>query len=406
VKKPMENRRDLILALAVVTLVAVLIVLAGRAVMPWEKMFPDFVCYWSAGQLVAEGRSPYDPEGQTRIQREHGWERDKAGRGVLEFLPYYYPPWFAMACAALVPLGFGTARTAWFFLNAWFLVASAVLLRGLVPGVPRRVPVVAVPFFLLSVQVVVLGQTTLLMLFLVVLAWRLLEQGRDRLGGAALAGFASKPQLAAVLVLGVLIWAVRRRRWGVVLGFLATLAVLSLAGALVVPGWPLRMLEAMRRNPPPTVYFPWLGASWLLVLRALGLRSWALGAAYLAAAVPLAAAAIGAAFDRARPLRDTVALGLLAAFFVAPYARPYDFPVLLIPLLVLLGDRLPELPAAALVMAVVLVPYFQFSLLLKYRKLYTTTDFILESTYFWIPLVLAAVWFATRGRARMKEQTP
>jgi hypothetical protein len=101
-----------------------------------------------------------------------------------------------------------------------------------------------------------------------------------------------------------------------------------------------------------------------------------------------------------------VALSLLAAFFVAPYARPYDFPVLLIPLLVLVGDRLPELPAAALLMAVVLLPYVQFLLLLKYRRLYTTTDFILESTYFWIPLVLAAVWFATRRRGRVKDQTP
>src|SRR3954454_2417741 len=96
--------------LAGITLVAALVVLAGRAVMPWETMFPDFLCYWTAGQLVAEGRSPYDPDGQIRIQRELGWDRDEEGRGVLDFLPYFYPPWFAMACAALVPLGFGAAK--------------------------------------------------------------------------------------------------------------------------------------------------------------------------------------------------------------------------------------------------------------------------------------------------------
>jgi hypothetical protein len=385
--------------LAGVTLVALLVVLAGRAVMPWERMFPDFLCYWTAGRLVVEGRSPYDPEGQARIQREYGWERDKGGRGVLEFLPFYYPPWFAAGFAALVPLGFGVARTAWFFLNTWWLLASGVVLSGVMPGLPRSVPIVAVPLFLLSVQGVVLGQTTILILFLAALAWGLLERGRDRAAGAALAGFASKPQLAAVLVLAVLIWAARRRRWDVVLGFGLTLAALSLAGFVIVPWWPIRMLEAMRRYPPPTVYFPWIGASWLLVLRSLGLRSWTLGATYLALAVPLVVAVLGAAVDRTRPLRDTVALGLLAAFFVAPYARPYDFPVLLIPLLILLGDRLTERPAAALLMAVVLLPYIQFVVLLKYRRLYTTTDFILESTFFWIPLLLAVAWFATRGRA-------
>jgi hypothetical protein len=398
--------RHLVTSLAAVTLVAAAVVTAGRAVMPWEKMFPDFLCYWTAGRLVAEGRSPYDPEGQVRIQKEYGWEREKGGRGVLEFLPYYYPPWFAMACAALVPLGFGAARTVWFFLNTWLLLASGVLLRDAVPGVPRSVPVVIVPLFLLSVQGVLLGQTAVVVLFLVVLVWRLLEGGWDRAAGAALAGLATKPQLAAVLILGVLIWSARRGRWGAVIGFFLTLAVLSLAGALVVPSWPLRMLEAMRKYPPPTMYFPWIGASWLLVLRSLGLRSWALGLAYLAAAVPLLAASLAAALDRSRPLRDTVALGLLSAFFVAPYARPYDFPVLLIPLLVLLGDRLSERSGAALVVAVTLLPYVQFILLEKYRGLYTATDLVLESTFFWIPLVLSSAWFATGARGAAPMPVP
>src|SRR3954453_7635104 len=132
--------RNLRIWLAVVTMVAAIVVLAGRAVMPWETMFPDFLCYWTAGQLIAEGRSPYDPEGQIRIQRENGWDRDDEGRGVLDFLPYFSPPWFAMASAALVPLGFGAAKTAWFFLNTWLLLASGVLLRGARRAGPRSAP--------------------------------------------------------------------------------------------------------------------------------------------------------------------------------------------------------------------------------------------------------------------------
>jgi hypothetical protein len=389
-----------------VTLVAALVVQAGRAVMPWEKMFPDFLCYWTAGRLVAEGRSPYDPEGQTRIQREYGWDRDVEGRGVLDFLPYYYPPWFAMACAAMVPLGFEAAKNAWFFLSAWLLLASGVLLKDAVPGLPRSIPVVLVPLFFLSFIALMLGQTSILFLCLVALAWRLLERGRDHAAGVVLAALTTKPQLAAVLLLVVLIWAVRRGRLGVVIGFFLTLAALSIAGALVVPSWPIRMLEAMRRNPPPTEYFPWIGASWLLVLRTLGLRSWALGAAYLALAAPLFVAAIGAALDRARSLRDTISLGLIAAFFVAPYARHYDFPVLLIPLLVLLGDRLAQRSGAALLLAVSLLPYLQFIVLVKYRYLYTKTDFFLESTYFWIPLLIATAWFATGARAAAPVPVP
>ena len=59
--------------LAGVTVVAALVVLAGRAVMPWEKMFPDLLCYWTAGKLVASGQNPYDAVAQVRVQREAGW---------------------------------------------------------------------------------------------------------------------------------------------------------------------------------------------------------------------------------------------------------------------------------------------------------------------------------------------
>lgn len=385
--------------LAKITILALGCVLAGRAVMPWEKMFPDFICYYAAARIVADGQSPYDLDSQTRVQKAYGWDRVEDGRGVLDFLPYYYPPWFAMALVPLVPLGFGGAKLAWFFLNTWMLLASGVVLRDVVPGVPRRIPVVLVPVFFFSVTSLLLGQTTIAILFLIAISWSLLERGRDGAAGSALAGVATKPQLAGLLLLGIAIWAWRRRRWGVARGILITLALLVLSGALVAPSWPWQMLDATRRTPPPTVAFPWIGASWFLILRSLGLRSWTLGAAYLVGAVPLVAAVVAAAFDRSRPLRDTIAASLIAAFLVVPYGRSYDYPVLLVPLFVLLGGRLSEKAGAALLAAVTLIPYIQFPMLVKYHDRYTKVNFFLESTFFWVPLLLAACWLATEARA-------
>ncbi len=68
-------------------------------VAPWEKIDPDYICYWAAGKIVASGQSPYDEALQTEIQHERGWDKATDGLGHYDFLPYYYPPWFAAGCA-------------------------------------------------------------------------------------------------------------------------------------------------------------------------------------------------------------------------------------------------------------------------------------------------------------------
>ena len=111
--------------------------------------------------------------------------------------------------------------------------------------------------------------------------------------------------------------------------------------------------------------------------------------------------------DLSRPIREVIALGLLAVFFVVPYARHYDFVVLLIPAFVLIGDRLSEKAGALLLIILILVPFLQFILLARYsRKVVPDVDFFLECTYFWIPLLLAALWMAARSRTDMLRSSP
>jgi hypothetical protein len=385
--------------LAGITVLTTVCVLVGRAIMPWEKMFPDYIHHWTAGRLIGSGQSPYDVDLQARIHRELGWSRATHGRGILDFLPFYYPPWFAGACTLLIPLGYEGGKVAWFFLNLELLFLTGFLLRGAVTGLPGRIPLVTVPLFLFSVLALLIGQTPILVLFLAALAWRLLDAGRDRLAGAVLACLTIKPQLAAVLVLAMGIWAARRQRWGVVQGFALTLALFCLVSALIVPSWPIEMLNATRKTPPPTESFPWLGTTWFLILRTLGLRTWGLWVLFLAIAIPFLWGALKSAFEPGRSPGEVMAVGLLAVFFVAPYARHYDFVVLLIPSFVLIGDRLSEKAGALLVLSLIVVPYLQLILLARYSRLVVPdVDFMLECTYFWIPVLLAALWVATRSK--------
>ncbi len=393
--------------LAGLTLLAATCVRALWEVAPWEKITPDYICYWAAGKLVASGQSPYNEALQTQLQQERGWDRATDGLGKYDFLPYYYPPWFAAGCALLVPLGYDGAKAAWFFLNLELLLLSGYLLRDAVPGVPRSVPPVLVPVFALSIVALFVGQTSILMLFLSALAWRLMERGHDRLAGAALAGLTTKPQLAAALVLALLIWSARQRRWRIVAGFTAALAALSLLGAAIVADWPIEMLRAAGRTPPPTVYFPWIGTTWLLALKTAGLRAWPLWGLYLAAALPFLAVLVHAALDRSRSLEEIFSLGLIAPFILAPYGRHYDFPVLLIPVLVLMGRRLSEQAGAALLVALLVLPYINLGIIAKFRERYPSTVRLFpEWTFLWIPLLVTVTWFATEAAGSRRRGLP
>ena len=72
-----------------------------------------------------------------------------------------------------------------------------------------------------------------------------------------------------------------------------------------MPSWPMEMLSATRQTLPPTEYFPWLGNTWFLILRTLGLRSWSLWVLYLAVALPFLWAVVRTAIDPARALFAT-----------------------------------------------------------------------------------------------------
>jgi hypothetical protein len=383
-----------------ITLISVVCVAASVPVIPKDKLMPDFICYWTAGTLVASGQSPYDAALQTQIQEAMGWDRATDGLGKYDFLPYYYPPWFAVALTLLLPLGYEGARVAWYFLNVELLFLSGYLLSLTVTRVPRRIPVVAVPLFILSVISVLVGQTAIPILFLASLAWMLLERRCDWAAGATLALLTTKPQLAAVLVLALLLWASRQRRWRVVQGFGLMLGALSVASVAIVPLWPLEMVRASMAVPPPTAYFPWIGTTWLLALRTAGLQSWGLWIGYLALAVPFLALVAKAAVTRSRPLGDIMALGILAAFIVAPYGRHYDFPLLLIPLFVLMGGRLPELAGTILMISLLVLPYFHFGALIKFKDKYPSNVRLFpEWTFLWIPVLVTVAWLVYEVRA-------
>jgi hypothetical protein len=384
---------------AITAVAAVLTLLALRS-MGTERVAPDFIQFWAAARLLADGRSPYDVAGQTRIQQGLIREKAQDELGIKTLLPYYYPPWLGLSLVPLLPCGYRGAKGVWLFLNIGVLLHAGSLLRRAVAGVPGTLPLVVVPTFALSVRAILMGQTSPLILFLTALTWSLMQRGHDRRAGAALAGLTIKPQLTMLLIVAILLWSARQGRRGVVVGFLATLTLLAVAGAMVVPSWPILMLRAPAETPLPSEPFPWIGVSWLLVLRTLGLRSWSLWTLDAAVAVPVVVAVLRAALRRTTALGDLVAMSLLAVPFFAPYCQIYDLPILLIPCLVLLGGRLPEAAGAALVVVLIVVPYPHLVLIDRFRFGSLPPEPPPYVTFFWLPLLVGGAWLATARRSR------
>jgi hypothetical protein len=342
-------------------LVTSLLVLLGRIFITWQKPCPDFVYYWSAAKILASGHSPYDLDLLSQVQRQYGWEKATDGFGRYDSLPYYYPPsLLGLIAVLLLPLGFSTARIAWLIINTELLFVIAYLLRNAVPGVRRAAPFALVPFFALSIVCVLVGQASMFVFFLVAATWRLLQRGSDRSAGWALAWISVKPHLTTLLLLATLVWSIRQRRWRVIEGFIAGSMVLVALSFWAVPSWPLQLGQLMLTVPTVSSTFPWLGTSWFQVLRSVGLSGWLLWATYALFALPFCWILLRSALHRDSTVDDVFALGILAAFFVAPTVMPYDHPLLIIPLLVLMGSRISDLAGSVLMVMFVILPSWQF----------------------------------------------
>lgn len=399
----MRRRRHLVLAGLVVA--TVLAVAAARTLVPPENVCPDFIQFWTAAQALSQGQDPYDPAMQAAVQGSLGWKKADQGLGVYDFLPYYYPPWLALAVVPLLPLGYPLAKIVWLVVGAEWMLASAALLLPLAGEVSAVVVFVLFAAFGFSIKAVAMGQVAPLVLFLVVLSWRFLEERRDVAAGACLALLTIKPQLTLVLIAALLAWSWRMRRRSVAISFVATLVAVCAAATAAFPAWPGSLAAATRVTPMPTFYYPGLGTTWLVALDTAGVGGFLRSVAYCAVVVPLLLAVMRIALREDRPLSELYSLALLAPFFVAPYARPYDFPILLMPALVLLATRLAELGRAMLVFALVAVAGLQI--------LYLTANYEApvvgvrrpEFTYFWVPALLGLIWLCCPWKGSRKHAT-
>ena len=309
------------LALALATLLALVASSVG-----WNPHadLQDFVEYWGAGRLNSHGQNPYDPALLYQMERA-------VSPGLTEAIMMWNPPWTLALAMPFSWLPAQTSHALWIAIQLTALLASVDWLWRSYGG-PRKYRWLA---WLLSVGFLPtffalrMGQISPLILLALVGFLHFERRGQGALAGAALALAAMKPHLVLVFGAAVLLWAIHRRRWSVLLGGAAALLALGAVALAFNPNVLQQYADAMRHRPPQFLS-PTLGSVLRLVF---GFENFRLQ--FLPAALGLGWVLFHwwSRRDSWRWINQTPLL-LLVSFLTASYgAWPFDLVVLLIPLL-------------------------------------------------------------------------
>ncbi len=196
------------LALYRVGLVVAIIyfVVAGVLVLWFPSDGLDLYVSYVAGTCGRQGVSPYDHAAYVRT-----WQSlpTPAPLAITVYFPFAYPPSWIPACVVLSLLPWRVALALWKVLNVAFLVGSVLLTFRLLQAYARDTAdrYAAWCFALVlspTISVMVTGQASLFVLFMLLLAGYGVQQGRPGLSGLALALAMTKPQMAAPFVLFLL----------------------------------------------------------------------------------------------------------------------------------------------------------------------------------------------------------
>ncbi len=252
---PESARRQVVAWVGLAVLGLVLLAQAGRATgLAAALGLADYIAYWSAGHQNAHGANPYAPEELLALQRDLGWSDDFPNM-------MYYPPW---TLALVMPFGvlpYALSRLAWLILHLGLVLLAADRIWRFYGGAERYrlLAWMLALCFVPTLIVLRMGQIGPILLLGIVGFLEFERRGWDWLAGAALLLPAIKPQLVYLFGLAVLLWAVDRRRWRVLLGgALTALAALGIAAAFNP-----HVLEQYRyalANPPSVNVTPTIGA--------------------------------------------------------------------------------------------------------------------------------------------------
>ncbi len=186
----------------------------------------DFVSFWSSGQMLHDGDSPYDVKAHAAVQHKFRvplghYKKPHDPAKPRGFYAFFYPPVFLPFCYPLGFLGYFPALIGWLSVTgAGFLFALREWFRRHAPGRLHWTAIAAFAPFLITVTH---GQTSFLVAAMLGLG-ALLIPTRPWLAGALIGLAVIKPQLGLTIPLVLLLTG----QWRTILAACASAAGLGL----------------------------------------------------------------------------------------------------------------------------------------------------------------------------------
>jgi hypothetical protein len=379
----MTRRQGLLYAIPLAALVCFL--LAARIVdsLDYHHNDNDFFTFWLAGHLVTQGDSPYDTAAWADGYRQF----DMAIQPNPAFL---YPLPLALLYTPLGLMSFHTAYIFWDTLLGLMILAALILLLDMAAGGRSKMlflPILAgLVFFRPAALTLIQGQASGLFLFVLAVAALLWRREKPFWSGALLGLLALKPNLGGPLLLLLVLWILRNRRYNAFAGMAAAGAVLLAAGLIYQPRWIADYWQvgtgklAQTFGGSPTVWG--LGA---LVCRNGHACTLSLGG--VAAALIVAVALWTLLRRRDLPILTALGLAVTVTLLVTPYTWTYDQLLLLVPIVLIVtavdGPRLRLLLASSIFLLIDLVTIVLlfFNVLLRVEILNAVIPLIVLGLY-------------------------
>ncbi|MGI9609285.1 MAG: glycosyltransferase family 87 protein [Acidimicrobiia bacterium] len=175
----------------------VMAIAANNSDAPAATVGGDFPAFYGAALIAADGDwdNLYDFDRQVEAQADLQESAESARY-------FAYPPQVALAHAPLASLNYGAAYVVYSAVMLALLVAAIWLAEPMLPWLRGRrwlMTVVALSFWPM-LRAVTGGSNTAITVFVIVAAWRLIEEDREIAAGLVLALLLAKPQLAVPLV--------------------------------------------------------------------------------------------------------------------------------------------------------------------------------------------------------------
>ena len=218
----------------------------------------DFVRYWAAGRLMAQGGNPYDPA-QVQVIQDLATGEDASS---IVLTPVYPSPWSLPFFALFGIIDYPTSRLLFLLANVVFFLLSAELTWKIYHGETKKKFWSWIVCFTLAATISTLekGQITAVMLLGIVGFLFFLDKEKGWLAGASLVLVTWKPQLFYLLwpVLGL--WSLQSKNYRPILGALGFTAVSGICALAINPNVMNHYLNAILHLPPFMFATPSIGA--------------------------------------------------------------------------------------------------------------------------------------------------